>query len=92
MKLSNKRIIKVDSNKFERALETPRHIYFVDFSEGDNTKNVRVYNREMKLVTDGHLAGVGILEDIKDEIYSWVSPKAKKLVELVKKAKEDELS
>jgi len=81
MKLSNKRIIKTPLGEYHRALETPMHIYFVNYAEGDDNANVLMYDRKMQLVSNNHFANSGMSEDLQSGVYSWIAPKLKKLYE-----------
>jgi hypothetical protein len=89
MKLSNKRIINDTLGKYYRALETPSHIYFVNFKESDENSSVKMYDRKMNLVSDNYFAYVGMMEDIENDFYSWVSPKMKEAIVLIKKEFEE---
>ena len=53
---------------YKRALETKEFVYFVNFSEGDDNAQVKMYRKEKKcleLVSDNYFALVGIEEDVR---------------------------
>lgn len=89
MRLSNKRVIKDVLGNYYRALETPKHIYFVNFTESDENASVKMYNRKMNLVSDNYFAYEGMMEDIENDFYSWVSPKMKEAIVLIKEEFEE---
>lgn len=85
MLISNKRVIKKGSRKFERAVETKQHIYFVDFNESDDNGNVIMFDREMNLVSDNYFANVGLTEDLDEKVnITWKSKKMIENLELCK--------
>lgn len=70
MKLnSNKqKVIKVDDQKFTKAMETQDHIYFVDESEGDENANTIMFDKEtLDLVSNNYFANQSLMEDIWDD-------------------------
>lgn len=78
MRLSNKRIIKDVLGSYHRALETLKHIYFINYDESDEYRSVKMFNRKMELVSDNNFAYESLLEDV-EEGYVWISPKFEKL-------------
>lgn len=62
---------------YHRALETTKHIYYVNFLEGDENGCCIMYNRKMELVSNNYFAYVGLMEDLTKGTYSWISPKMK---------------
>ena len=82
-------IIKTATGNFQRALETLEHIYFVNFEEGDENGNVKMFTRKMELVSDNYFAHVGMVDDIESEVYSWASPKMKEFIKIIQKDLED---
>jgi hypothetical protein len=89
MRLSNKRYIDDTLGRYYRALETPNHIYFVNFTESDENASVKMYDRKMKLISDNNFAYEGMMEDIENNFYSWSSPKMKEAIVLIKEEFEE---
>ena len=70
---------------YKRALETKEFVYFVNFNEGDENGQVKMYRKEkdcLELVSDNYFALVGLEEDIKDGSETWISPQMKKELKL----------
>jgi len=70
---------------YKRALETETFVYFVNFNEGDENGQVKMYRKEkdsLELVSDNYFALVGLEEDIKDGSETWISPQMKKELKL----------
>ena len=70
---------------YKRALETESFVYFVNFNEGDENGQVKMYRKEkdnLELVSDNYFALVGLEEDIKDGSQTWESPQMKKELKL----------
>jgi hypothetical protein len=72
----NKTLVK-HNGTYHRALETSQHIYYVNHEEGDENGCCVMYNRKMELVSDNYFAYVGLMEDLTNGTYSWISPKMK---------------
>ena len=69
MKLKSKkqRVLRVDDQKFTKAIETQDHIYFVDENEGDETANTIMFDiNSLELVSNNYFATQSLMEDIWD--------------------------
>lgn len=73
MKLSKVKVIKKNLGSYHRALETKKHIYYVNFEESDDNANVIMYDRKMRLVSNNYFANEGLKEDIQSKNYLWMS-------------------
>lgn len=82
MKLNKSNVIKTGLGKYVRALETPKHIYFVNHQEGDENASVKMFDRKMELVSDNYFAHVGLTEDLTNGTYNWMSKEMRTNVEL----------
>jgi hypothetical protein len=72
--LVNSKIIKTVLGDYHRAMETPNHIYFVNFDENNS---VKMFNRNREIVSDNYFAYQAFMEDIENEQYTWMSEKLK---------------
>ena len=77
MKFNNARYLKTSLGTYERALETPNHIYFVNHTESDEYASVKMYDRKMILISDNNFAYESLLEDLEEGVFSWMSKKMK---------------
>lgn len=81
MVLSNKRIIKNRYGTYERALETDNHIYFLNFDESDENRQVLMFDRKMNLICDNYFGFGALFEDIESKSYTWIINKLKEYLE-----------
>jgi hypothetical protein len=82
---TNQKTITDCIGTYKRALETEFVVYFVNFNEGDENGQVKMYRKEedhLELVSDNYFALVGLEEDIKDGSETWTSPQMKKELKL----------
>ncbi len=66
---------------YKRALETDTFVYFVNFEEGDESGQVKMYEKKkdhLELKSDNYFALVGLENDIKDGSQTWMSPQMRK--------------
>lgn len=77
MKLSNNKVIETPLGKYFRALETPQHIYFVNYDESDENGAIKMYNRKRELVSDNYFAFEAFTEDLRKANYNWMDAKLK---------------
>jgi len=77
MNLRKQTRLKSIMGSFERAMETPKHIYYVNFVDGDENGSVIMLNRKMKMVSNEYSAYLSLMEDL-EKGYTWMSEKMKK--------------
>ena len=66
---------------FYRAMETELFVFFVNFLEGDENGQVKMYRKEdgkLELVSDNYFASVGIHEEFHEGSETWMSSRMKR--------------
>jgi hypothetical protein len=89
LKLRKKSTIVTTLGTYHRALETPKHIYFVNHQEGDENGSCKMFDRKMKLVSDNYFAHAGLTEDLTSGGYNWISKEMRENVELYNNTVDD---
>jgi len=82
MYIKKNKCINKHNRTFHRALETSQHIYYVDHLEGDENGCCLMYDRKMQLVSDNYFAYAGLMEDLTNGSYSWISDEMKENAKL----------
>jgi hypothetical protein len=76
-RIVNSKVIKTELGYYHRALETLKHIYFVNYEEGDENASVKMFDRNRDIVSDNYFAHGSLMEDIENKMYTWMSEKLK---------------
>jgi hypothetical protein len=72
-------IIKTALGEYHRAVENSNHIFFVNFEEGDENAQVKMFDRKRKLVSDNYFAFAELTRVLEETEYSWISDRMKKV-------------
>lgn len=81
MKFSNKKKVTINEIDYERALETPKNIFFINFKQPNNIGSILMLDRKMN-VQDNSFLAFNTFETIKSQkLYSWASEKMKKYLQ-----------
>lgn len=80
--LRKNNVIKTAMGTYHRALETPTHIYYVNYQEGDESACTKMYDRKMQLVSDNYFAHVGLTDDLINGTYNWLGKVLKENLEI----------
>lgn len=81
MRVRTQTRFKTSSGSHERALETAKHIFYVNFKEGDNTNSVVMLDRKMNVVSENEAAYIALMDEIEVG-YSWISKKLRNHLEI----------
>ncbi len=64
---------------FYRAMETEFFIYFVNFNEGDDNGNTKMFKKEsLELIGDNYFCNQSLFEDYARGEHTWLSKRATK--------------
>lgn len=63
---------------YERALETPENIFFINFEKPDTKGFVLMLDRRLRIIDNSTLALEKLRMANKDKFYNWSSKKMKK--------------
>jgi hypothetical protein len=66
---------------FYRAMETSFFVFFVNFLEGDESGQVKMYRKErdkLELISDNYFASVGLHEELQEGNETWMSSRMKR--------------
>ena len=74
---------KTKNNKFQRVLETAHYIYFMDLINDDEETNTKMYDRQMKLLSNNSLSNASLKNDINSGNYVWIENKILSKLNLV---------
>jgi hypothetical protein len=73
-------IIKTALGEYHRAVEGT-HIFFVNFEEGDENAQVKMFDRKRNLVSDNYFAFAELTRVLEETEYNWISDRMKKVWE-----------
>jgi hypothetical protein len=73
-------IIKTALGEYHRAVEGA-HIFFVNFEEGDENAQVKMFDRKRNLVSDNYFAFAELTRVLEETEYNWISDRMKKVWE-----------
>ena len=83
MKLRKQTRLKSIMGSFERAMETDKHIYYVNFIDGDENVSVIMLDRKMNVIDKTYSAYLALMDDI-EKGYTWMNEKLKKNLDIKK--------
>jgi hypothetical protein len=75
MKIQKFKTFRTDKGLYERAIETPSNIYFINFSEKAQKRMVREYDRRMTLLHEDRAAYIRFTETLDSKKYLWINKK-----------------
>lgn len=78
MKFNNKKKITIGNVEFERGLETPENIFYVNFNQPNKIGSVLMLDRKMSILDNTTEAFQKLKQVKKEKLYSWSSEKMKK--------------
>lgn len=63
---------------YHRALENSKNIFYVNFEEGDDNVNVKMFDRRRRLISENIFAYSELMRVLEVEEYSWISKELEK--------------